>query len=100
MKIVDTFVLPSLLLVLPLNLTVGFGLTGGAGAIPLLRVILILHLNLSPKLCPCSLKESSELKFKNGGFRSLNSCRVILHCEHCLLPCPLLFQETSRICLP
>lgn len=40
----DTFVLPSLLLVLPLNLTVGLGLTGGAGATPLFRDILILHL--------------------------------------------------------
>ena len=65
-----TFVLASLLsLMLLLNLTVGFGLTGGAGAIPLLRVILILNV-LSPRkeLYPADLKEFSEWKFKNGGF--------------------------------
>ena len=48
-----TFVLASLLsLMLLLNLTVGFGLTGGAGAIPLLRVILILNV-LSPRTISC-----------------------------------------------
>ena len=63
-----TFVLASLLsLMLLLNLTVGFGLTGGAGAIPLLRVILILNC-CHQELYPADLKEFSEWKFKNGGF--------------------------------
>ena len=49
-----TFEFPSLALALLLNLTVGLGLTGGAGAAPLLRVILSLTIYPTQPVSRCS----------------------------------------------